>query len=250
MTNSPPQIFSKRRKRARRERAANLMDTRETTYFILDEMADDVHERLAFVRHEGGQVLIEGFDAAGVAQGPWQSDAWFSSTEFADFDEALPQQSGSYDLVVSVNSLDTVNDLPGALIQMRELLKPGGLAIATFIGGQSLPRLRRAMFEAEPDRPAARMHPLVDPRSCPQLLARAGWRDPVVDSHIITARYSTMDRLVMDLREQALGSVLASPALPLGREAMERARSAFMAQADDDGKVSETFEIVTLTGRR
>jgi len=111
-------------------------------------------------------------------------------------------------------------------------------------------KLRRAMFEAEPDRPAARMHPLIDPRSCPQLLARAGWSDPVVDTQTLTVRYSSLDRLVQDLREQAMGSVLESPAPPLTRAARDCARAAFLAQADEDGKVSETFEIITLTGRR
>jgi hypothetical protein len=106
------------------------------------------------------------------------------------------------------------------------------------------------MLAAEPDRPAARMHPLVDPRSCPGLLGRAGWSDPVVDSHTLTARYRSLGRLVADLREQALGSVLASAPPPLGKAAYARACAAFLDQSDEDGKVSETFEIVTLTGRR
>lgn len=250
MHKPPPPIFSKTRKRARRERAAHLMDTRKTAFFLLDDMAEDVLDRLSFVRHGGGKVLIEGFDAAGLAQGPWTADAQFSYAGYSDFDQPLPFDSASFDLVVSINSLDSVNDLPGALIQMRELLKPDGLAIATFVGGMSLLKLRQAMLAAEPDRPAARMHPLVDPRSCPQLLQRAGWKDPVVDSHVLTARYSTLDRLVADLREQGLGSTLASPAPALGKVAFARAHEAFLEQADEDGKVSETFEIITLTGRR
>ena len=173
-----PSIFSKRRKRARRERAMNLLDSRNLSVFLFEHMADDVHERLGFLRHPGGDVLIEGYDAVAVAEGRWEVGAEFSYATFADFDEPLDLFSDSFDLVISVNSLDTVNDLPGALIQMRALLKPDGLAMATFVGGASLPKLRRIMLDAEPDRPAARMHPLVDPRSCPQLLARAGWRDP------------------------------------------------------------------------
>lgn len=250
MNNAPPQIFSKTRKQARHLRAASLMEQGETAAFLLDEMADDLFERLAFLRHQPPQILLEGFDAQRFSQLPWQHAKRIDTTAATDFDAALPHQSQSYDLAVSMNSLDTVNDLPGALIQMRELLKPGGLAMACFIGGQSLPKLRRAMHDAEADRPAARLHPLIDPRSCPELLGRAGWMDPVVDSHRLTARYSSLDRLVQDLREQALSNVLAKPAAPMTRIAIERARTAFLAQADEDGKVSETFEIVTLTGRR
>mgnify|MGYP006176166579 CR=1 FL=1 len=38
--------------------------------------------------------------------------------------------------------LDAINDLPGALIHLRNALAPGGLVMAHFIGGQSLPALR------------------------------------------------------------------------------------------------------------
>ena len=146
--------------------------------------------------------------------------------------------------------LDAVDDLPGALIHVRNALAPDGLVIASFVGGQSLPRLRAAMLAADGDRPAARLHPMVDPRAAPQLLQRAGWKDPVVDTHSLTVRYSSLDLLVSDLRDHGLTSALADPAPPLGKIALERARAAFLDQADEDGKVSETFEIITLTGRR
>ena len=106
------------------------------------------------------------------------------------------------------------------------------------------------MLAAEPDRPAARLHPLVDARAAPSLLQRAGWKDPVVDTHTLAVRYSSLGRLVADLRDQGLGNALARPAAPLGKAAISRAREAFAARAEADGKVTETFEIVTLTGRR
>jgi hypothetical protein len=56
--------------------------------------------------------------------------------------------------------------------------------------------------------------------------------------------------LVADLRDQGLGNALAKPATPLGKAALARARTAFAARADADGKTPETFEIITLTGRR
>ncbi len=222
----------------------------EQVPFLLDEMAQDAHERLAFLRHEPSRVLVEGFDAGAISSGPWQTLPDITDIQQQDFDDPLPLSSATFDLVATINSLDTVNDLPGALIQIRELLVPGGLAIASFIGGASLGKLRRAMFDAEPDRPAARMHPLIDPRSCPQLLSRAGWSDSVVDSFPLTVRYGSLDRLVRDLREHAMGSALASPAPPLTHAGKKRAEQAFLDQADQDGKVSETFEIITLTGRR
>ncbi|VVT15959.1 methyltransferase [Erythrobacter sp. EC-HK427] len=247
---SPPCIFSPTRKLARKRRAAVLADRGEPAWFLIEAMADDLFDRLGFLRLQPARILAEGFGASVFCESPWEHDACFDGGWQHDFDDPLPYTSATYDLAASVNSLGTVNDLVGALIQMRELLVPGGLAMASFVGGQSLGKLRRAMFEAEPDRAAPRMHPMIDPRSCPELLGRAGWADPVVDSYTLTARYSSLDRLVQDLREQALGNVLATAAPPLGRSGLERARAAFLAQADADGKVSETFEIITLTGRR
>ena len=250
MATAPPTIFSQVRKLARRRRAEAIYDRYESEIFLIEHMADDIFERLSFMRHEGHKVLIDGLGDHLVGELPWDHPAEFHYVEEQDLDQPSSHIAGTFDLVASVGTLDKLNDLPGALIQMRELLAPGGVVIASFVGGASLPKLRRAMFEAEPDRPAARMHPLVDPRSCPQLLGRAGWKDPVVDSYALTVRYGSLDRLVQDLRFHAMGSVLANPAPPLTREGRERARAAFLAQADDDGKVSETFEIITLTGRR
>ncbi|MBH5322654.1 methyltransferase domain-containing protein [Aurantiacibacter sediminis] len=250
MSTVPPQIFSKPRKFARTKRADIMLKRCESALFLLEHMAEDVHERLGFVRFEGTEVLLEGFGSHLLEEASWERSMSFARTGWQDFDKPVDQMSGSFDLVASINSLDTVNDLPGALIQMRELLKPGGMAVACFIGGMSLPKLRRAMLAAEPDKPAARMHPLIDPRSCPQLLSRAGWADPVVDSYQLTVRYSAMRTLVQDLRGMAMTGVLASNPPPLSRAGAKRAAEAFAAMADDDGKVSETFEIVTLTGRR
>lgn len=249
MNKAPPTIFSPRRKQGRRERAEAMRKREDTDLFLFDTMIDDIVERLAFVRHEPRSIGLQGLGSADLPQALSRPDATATFLP-GDFDAPVEATERSFDLVASVGSLDTVNDLPGALIQMRELLEPQGLAIATFVGGASLQNLRRAMFEADAERPAARMHPLVDPRSCPQLLSRAGWRDPVVDSFALTARYGSLDRLVEDLRAHALGNVLANPAPPLSRAALERARHAFLARADSDGKVSETFEIITLTGRR
>ncbi|MGX7895216.1 methyltransferase domain-containing protein [Tsuneonella sp. HG222] len=245
---APPIIFAPRRKLARAMRSSRLAREDGAADFLIEAMREDIEERLAFLQVSPRTILT---DRAGFACGP-EGAGWHYVREFGDGSASGPgaEFPERFDAVISVAALDAVNDLPGALIEMRTLLEPGGLVIASFVGGASLPRLRRAMFGAEPDRPAARIHPMIDPRSCPELLSRAGWSHPVVDTFTLTVRYSGMDRLVQDLREQRLGNVLASRAPYLSPEAADRARAAFLAQADADGKVSETFEIVTLTGRR
>src|ERR1051325_11303341 len=64
-------------------------------------------------------------------------------------EEALPLRDGSLDLVVSALALQYVNDLPGALVQIRRALKPDGLFLAALLGGDTLTELRQAFAEAE-----------------------------------------------------------------------------------------------------
>ncbi|KLE35513.1 methyltransferase domain-containing protein [Aurantiacibacter luteus] len=250
MTEAPPLIFSPVRRRSRHARIAGLQRREHAARYVIDDMIAEIAERLAFVRREPGAAAVVGDWTGDLAAYLERSGHAITRFDAATLDEELPWPTGEFDLVVSLGTLDTVNDLPGALVHVRQALAPRGMAIATMVGGASLGKLRRAMQEADGDRPAARMHPLVDPRSAPGLLQRAGWSNPVVDTQRLTVRYSSLDVLVADLRAQGLGQVLASVPPPLTRAACERARAAFMAQADADGKVSETFEIVTLTGGR
>jgi SAM-dependent methyltransferase len=213
--------------------------------FVIDDIVEDMLERLAFLRHEPQRTLVVGDWTRALAKALRGADV----TEVAEgFDEERPFPFGGFDLVASVASLDTVNDLPGALIHIRNALAPAGRAIASFVGAGSLPVLRRIMLAADGERPAARIHPMVDVRAGAQLLQRAGWADPVADSRRLTVAYRSLNRLVADLRAQGLGSVLASHA-PFSKAALERARVAFAAEADQQGRVVETFEILTLSGR-
>lgn len=244
-----PNIFSERRRVARAQRSAiRRLRKVDAATFLLDDIADDIIERLSFVRLEPQRGLVIGLSTPPLADcientGPLP-------TVNVTLDLAQPIPGGGFDFIAVIGQLDAVNDLPGALIHLRNAVISGGLIIVSFVGGQSLPALRAAMLAAEPERPSARIHPMFDPRSAPALLQRAGWNDPVVDTHTLKVRYSSLDRLVADLRDQGLGNALARPAPPLGKAALNRARTAFSARADADGKTAETFEIITLTGRR
>lgn len=243
-----PTIFAENRRVCRILRSSSRLHADDAATFLLDDIADDIIERLSFVRHAPQRALVIGQGTRALTDYLKRSDA--ELVDGLTINPAEPIPGAGHDCVIVIGQLDAVNDLPGALIHLRNALTPGGLVIASFIGGQSLPALRAAMLGAEPDRPAARIHPMVDSRAAPQLLQRAGWKDPVVDAHTLKVRYSSLERLVTDLRDQGLGNALARPAPSLGKAALARARTAFAERADADGKTAETFEIITLTGRR
>ena len=207
--------------------------------YILDDMIEDVLERLAFLRHAPARTLVVG-DRTGTLAAALPGAQAAEPAE--GFDEERPAPFAGFDFIASLGTLDTVNDLPGALVHLRGALAADGLLIASFVGAGSLPALRSAMLAADGDRPAPRLHPMVDVRAGAQLVQRAGFADPVADGRSLTVRFSSLDRLVGDLRAQGLSNVLARPGPPLGRDALEVARSAFGSGTE------ETFEIITLTG--
>jgi len=250
----PPRIFSPHRRLAVRTRMQNLQVRAEAPRYVMADMAEDVRERLGFLRFRPARALLVGDWTGDLARVLEDGGCAVLRADpvplpgCAPLDEEQPYPFGGFDLVVSLGTLDTVNDLPGALIHIRNALAPGGLMIASFMGAGSLPALRAAMLAGDGDRPAARMHPMVDVRAGGQLLQRAGFARPVVDSRELDVRFGSLDSLAGDLRAQGLGSVLASHAPSLARAGLERARAAFLDLADDEGRVSERFAILTLSG--
>jgi SAM-dependent methyltransferase len=243
-----PTIFSDQRRHRRMARALARQKSAAAARFILDDITEDVLERLAFVRLNPARAALVGDVTGALGTILKEQGSELLNDPFADIERPWPETG--FDFVCVLGLLDAINDLPGALIHIRNALAPGGLVIASFLGGASLPRLRSAMIAADGDRPSPRIHPMVDARAAPQLLQRAGWKDPVVDTHSLIARYSSLVQLVADLRDQGLGNTLANAAPPFDKARLKRARASFQQQADTDGKVSETFEIITLTGRR
>lgn len=247
-SSSPPRIFDPARRQALHRRALRLSQAADAARFIIDDMIEDLEERLAFMRFEPGRCLLIGDHDSALAASLSAPDRDIISFDMLTLDEESPLPVEPTDLIVSLSSLDTINDLPGALIHIRNALAPGGLMIASFVGAGSLPILRQAMFAADGDRPAARMHPMVDSRSGAELLQRSGFSRQVIDSRPLHVSYRSFEQLIADLRAQALSSVLASRTPPLSRKALNIARETFMDHADDQGRITETFEILTLTG--
>jgi SAM-dependent methyltransferase len=176
----------------------------------------------------------------------------FNPDVIAD-EEALPFPEASFDLVVSALSLHWVNDLPGALIQIRRVLKPDGLFIGTVLGGRTLNELRQSLLSAEDEirgGAANRISPYLDVIDGAGLLQRAGFAMPVADNDARTVRYAHPLRLLGDLRGMGETAAFANrEAPPLTRTILMRAMETYARRfSDPDGRVRATFEFVTLSG--
>ena len=167
--------------------------------------------------------------------------------------ERLPAADGRFDLAVSLMALQTVNDLPGALIQMRRALAPDGLLMAALVGGDTLTELRQSFTIAESEilgGASPRVAPFVEVRALGSLAQRAGFALPVVDLDRATVRYGDLFALLADLR--AFGAVNAlreRSRKPLRREALIRAAAVYAEKfSDPDGRLRATFDILWLSG--
>lgn len=248
----PPEIFDRTTRRLRRDRAAPRFAAHD---FLRAAMLDGIEDRLASVKRQFVDVLDLGcFDGAmPAAPGARiaRADPGFAFAKAAGGVQAdedrLPFADGAFDLALAAGTLDQVGDLPGALTLIRRTLRPDGLFLGAFLGGNTLSTLRGVLRSAEPDRAVARVHPMVDVRSAGDLLMRAGFALPVADVETLTVRYRDPWRLLEDLRFSANGNVLAERH-PLSRGAMAAAAAAFAERADADGRVAERFDIVFLTG--
>ena len=118
-------------------------------------------------------------------------------------EELLPFAPASFDLIVASLSLHWVNDLPGALLQLRQALRPDGLLLASLPALGTLAELRAALTEAEAEitgGASPRVSPFPELRDCAGLLQRAGFALPVADVDEIRLLYADPFALLRDLR--------------------------------------------------
>jgi hypothetical protein len=152
----------------------------------------------------------------------------------------------SYDLILSIGTLDTVNDLPRALQALRASLMKDSLLIGATVGGESLPQLRLAMHAADrfAGGSAPHVHPRIEAASLSPLLSACGFLMPVVDVDRVQVSYETLGNLVADLRRMGATSILNQRSrTPLSRQAKAAAETAYRS-AGDGSRTLETFEIL------
>jgi hypothetical protein len=246
------ELFDMRLRTLRRDRAARL----GPELFLLERAFDDCLERIGLMERRFERALLIGCPDprwsdrlgslaaevdvrdpgklfASAAQGMSMiEDAW----------EPSPQ---AYDLVLAIGTLDTVNDVPLALRLIRHAMPAGALLIGALSGGDTLPQLRAAMRAADAlsGGAAPHVHPRIEPSALSQLLANAGFMNPVVDVDRVAASYPSLAKLVADLRAMAATNILNSRPPPLTRAQYEAAARSF-AEAGEGARTTEIYEIL------
>ena len=263
MQNPPrlfdPVLYRQRLARAHRQGPAD---------FLLTRAADDLADRLGVITRRfpmaldwaspgphGAEVLATcGLCDTILRAAPIPAAQGYGPWQTLVCDPALvPVKPQSLDLITSLLALQTVDDLPGTLVQLRRALKPDGLLIGAMLGGESLHELRNVMMEAETrceGGVSPRVAPFAGVRDIGGLLQRAGFALPVTDSDLVTVRYNTLFDLVHDLRRMAASNpLLARRKQPLKQQTLIEAARLYAEQfSDPDGRIRARFELIWFSG--
>lgn len=214
--------------------------------FLHDEALFEVQERLIDVNRS--------FTSPAIVTG--HPEYWaqaFPNAVVVPDDDVVALEVGAHDLVIHAMGLHWANDPVGQLVQCRRALKPDGLFIGTFLGGQTLVELRAALSEAEAALSgglAPRVAPMGEIRDLGGLLQRAGLALPVADSSKRSVSYGSPMALLRDLRAMGEGNALMDrQKTPPPRDLFtQMARIYSEHYALDADRVTATFEMIFLTG--
>jgi len=243
MPDRSPSLFDFSASLRARTRAKRLAGDR----FLERAAAEGLADRLAAVTRKFEKGLWIG-DVVPPEIAPF-ARTWVCG-EF-DAREALAAD-GAFDLAISLFSLQWINDLPGALIQIRARLKPDGLFLAALLGGGTLAELREAFSQAEiatRGGVSPRVAPLADVRDLGGLLQRAGFGLPVSDVERLTVRYRDFFALARDLRAHGLTNVMSERSRhPLRRDTLKALLEHYANHHAEGGKLLARFETLYLTG--
>ena len=258
MSSGVPQIFDTA---LRRRHLARVQNTRPA--FYAQTLATEIESRLALILREFKTTLIFGPAAgeirAALAPTPrlgrivTAAPAPGPGIDLVFEDEASPLAEASFDCIISLFSLNSVNDVPGSLAQFRRALAPDGLFLAGLFAGRTLTELREAWLATEAELrggASLRVAPFADVRDLGSLLQRAGFALPAVDIDITMVRYRDAFSLMHEIRALGLQHALTARSRKPVTAALLAGAVAFYEKhySDTDGRVRATVETAWLIG--
>ena len=168
-------------------------------------------------------------------------------------EEFWPVRHHSLDALVALNQLHWVNDVPGALTQFRQSLRPDGVVLGSFFGGETGQELRQVLAMAETEiygGISPRVSPFISLPDMAALMQRAQFALPVVDHDLVTVTYDSFFKLLGDIRGMGQNNaVLKRNTRPLTRQFWQRAAELYATHfSNKDGRLTATVELIYFLG--
>lgn len=240
----------------RKRRAQKLADKLSGDRFLYNRCVDDVVERVLDVRRQFQKTLLIGEQEITQNIVERLGDKIGHTLNINDVvcdEEVMPFKPESFDLIINLLTLHAVNEVPQVLAKIRSMLKPDGLFLAGFFGGETLSVLRHVMYAAEDKlygRVSPRVSSMITLDLATSLLSSSGFTMPVADRDIVNVSYSDLGKLYADLRLMGETNVLRVRAnTPVSRRFFSEVETIYKRDhSTDTGKFAVKFEIIWLTG--
>ncbi|CAG8657384.1 1818_t:CDS:10 [Acaulospora colombiana] len=263
-------IFNRNTKRLQKDRSASDVESSRQVDYIKDEIAYRIVDRLLDIKRKFEVVVdlgsgcghvvkhIDGDLIGNISQRSHDiTEKMLNRDKDVKYDvevermildeESLPFEENTLEAVLSNLSLHWVNDLPGAMIQIRRSLKPDGVFLASMFGGDTLFELRTSLQLAELEREGGispRVSPMTDVRDVGSLLSRAGFTLTTVDVDDLVVNYPTMFELIQDLRAMGESNAVITRRPFLKRDTLLAAASIYKElYGKPDETIPATFQI-------
>jgi len=171
-----------------------------------------------------------------------------------DLDSSLADlKEESFDLITSNLNFHFINDIPEFLLQIRNLLKPNGIFIASFFGEENLRELADILHISQNKingGVSPIMPPTIDVKTAANLLQKSGFANPISDFEKIEVNYSNILNLFKDLKYMGQGNILHARSKRFFTKKLlsEIVKNYHEKYANEENQALATFEIVTITG--
>ncbi|KAM9856547.1 arginine-hydroxylase NDUFAF5, mitochondrial isoform 2-T3 [Aulostomus maculatus] len=263
-------VFDRSMKKRQKNWAASLQDSRQYDY-LRDEVGSRVADRVYDIARTfplaldvgGGRGHIAEHLSKEVVERLFLTDVSEATlkqrkpTEIPTHDvladeEFLPFPDNTFDLVVSSLSLHWINDLPGALKQILQVLKPDGVFIGAMVGGETLYELRCSLQLAETEREGG-FSPHISPYTAVtdlgNLLGQAGFNMLTVDTDEVQVHYPGITEVMTDLQGMGESNCAWNRRSMLHRDTILAAAAIYKEMyGNEDGSIPATFEILYMIG--
>jgi hypothetical protein len=240
-----PQVFNRTLYLERQQQASG-----EALGLLDNRVTEELLDRLMLINRSFEKTLLIAPRVEKFA------DALKSSERFPEIETRLPRasdnlemQENTYNAIISLLDLHTVNDVPGYMAQVAGSLQPDGLALFAFFAGETLRELREAWLEAEQQvtgGASPRVGPMIDLRETGGLLQRAGLALPVADVDRANLRYADCMSLMREIKSMGLSNCLEGRIRTLTTAPLLM-QAAMAYPADNDGRITATIEIAWAT---
>ncbi|MBN9343389.1 MAG: hypothetical protein BGO76_05480 [Caedibacter sp. 38-128] len=214
--------------------------------FLYGEFSDSF---LKFLKHR--YVNIDSIVKGNIVPFPPPTNVHYDST--VCYEEQLPFSAESFDLAISCASFHHLNNIPKTLTEYRRILKPDGLFLSSFIGGDTLQEAREVLLQAEIELTGGvspRIIPMVNISTAAELIQHSGFSLPVVDRDLLKISYSSLNLLFKDVKQLGESNYMVERSLKIPPKNLFILAEQFYRQRylDEHQRLKVTLELIHLCG--